>query len=128
LELPATAQIHLVVHVSQLKKHVPPQTAVSDSLDAVATDPTVLVLPLQVIGVQDILIGSKMKQWLLVQWEHQPPSMASWEDVADMSRRYPTAWGQAVGKAGGNVMNCNWCQKTGKKAFKTTAKSGYKTT
>ena len=95
-----------------------------DSLDAVATDPTVPVLPLQVLGVQDVSVGGKLKQRLLVQWEHQPPSMASLEDAADMSRRFPTAWGQAVGKAGGNVTSCIRTLKKGKKARRVKAKSG----
>lgn len=77
LELPASAQIHLVVHVSQLKQHVAPNTEVLDSLDAVATNHDVSVLPIQVLVVNDILVGSKMKQKLLVQWQGQPTSLAS---------------------------------------------------
>jgi hypothetical protein len=61
LELLASAQIHPVVHVSQLKKHVPP-TEVIDSLEAVAPDPTIQVYPLQVLEVNAIQIGGRMKQ------------------------------------------------------------------
>jgi hypothetical protein len=103
-ELLASAQIHPVVHVSQLKKRVPPHTEVQESLDTVATDHDVSVLPIQVLAVRDILVGSKMKQQLLVQWDGHPTSSASREDAADMKRHYPTAWGQAVAKGGGNVM------------------------
>ena len=95
-----------------------------DSLDAVSTDPTVPVLPLHVLGVQDVSVGGKLKQRLLVQWEHQPPSMASLEDAADMSRRFPTAWGQAVGNEGDNVTSCIKTLKKGKKARRVKAKSG----
>jgi hypothetical protein len=100
LDLPASAQIHPVVHVSQLKKHVPPQAEVLDTLDAVVTDPTVQVLPLQVLAVRGVLNGGKLQQRVLVQWEHQPPSMATWEDVSDMSRRYRTAGVKLLVKRG----------------------------
>jgi hypothetical protein len=105
LELLASAQIHPVVHVSQLKKHVPP-TEVIDSLEAVATDPTIQVYPLQVLEVNAIQIGGRLKQRALVQWEQLPASLCSWEDAQDMQHRYATAWRQAVSKAGGQ------CQET----------------
>lgn len=50
LDPPELAQIHPVVHVSQLKKHVPP-TKVIESLDAVVTDLAVDVIPVQVLEV-----------------------------------------------------------------------------
>jgi hypothetical protein len=62
MELPTSAQIHPMVHVFQLKQHVPPNTEVFDSLDAVATNHDDSMLLVQVLAVRDILVGSKMKQ------------------------------------------------------------------
>ena len=49
LELPLRAQIHLVVHVSQLKKHVPPSAQVSADLSAIQTDPEISLQPLFIL-------------------------------------------------------------------------------
>jgi len=38
-----------VVHISQLKKHVPPQLALSTDLSSVAINPLTDVLPVQII-------------------------------------------------------------------------------
>ena len=48
LHLPPSATIHPVVHVSQLKKHIPPGIEVLDSLHVVATDPAAQVIPVQI--------------------------------------------------------------------------------
>jgi len=66
-------------------------------------------------------LGGKLKQRLFVHWDGQPPSMVTWEDVADMKRRFPTAWGQAVAKAGGNVMT----KIRPVKKTRRSSKSGY---
>lgn len=91
LELPPPAAIHPVIHVSQLKKHVPPGTEVLDSLHVVATDPSVKLIPVQILGRRSILKGGSLMKQVLVQWANQPPSMASWEDEHDMKRRHHTA-------------------------------------
>ena len=49
LDLPAHAQVHAVVHVSQLKKHVPPTAEVSADLPSVCTDPDEVLLPMAVL-------------------------------------------------------------------------------
>jgi hypothetical protein len=45
--------------------------------------------------------------------------MATWEDAADMKRRFPTAWGQDVAKAGGNVMTKIRPVKTSRRSTKS---------
>ena len=103
LDLPPSAAIHPVVHVSQLKKHIPPGTEVIDYLHVVATDPDAPVTPVQILSSRAIWKGGSLVKQVLVQWANQPKSMASWEDEHDMLRRYQTAWGQAVAKGEGNV-------------------------
>ena len=49
LGLPEQSKIHLVVHVSQLKQHIPPMTQVSTDLSYVITDETIPILPVAVL-------------------------------------------------------------------------------
>lgn len=49
LDLPPQAQIHPVVHVSQLKHHISSQVQVSDDLSAVVTDPELQLQPVHVL-------------------------------------------------------------------------------
>jgi hypothetical protein len=102
LDLPTSAQIHPVVHVSQLKRHVS-STEVIEELEAVVTDHSVDILPVQILEVSMVQQGGTLKDRALVQWDKLPYSLATWEDPQDMSRRYPTAWGQAALQARGNV-------------------------
>jgi hypothetical protein len=50
LDLPAHAQIHPVVHVSQLKKHVPPQAHLVDDITTISIDNSVDCVPLKVLA------------------------------------------------------------------------------
>lgn len=49
LQLPPTCLIHPVVHVSQLKRHIPPGHQVSEDLSVVHTDPMAVVEPVLVL-------------------------------------------------------------------------------
>lgn len=82
-----------MVHVSQLKKHIPPNQ-VLEPIDIVAIDQSVALLPEQVFDVAMVRHGGTLKDRALVRWDKLLDSMSTWEDPQDMYRRYPTAWGQ----------------------------------
>jgi hypothetical protein len=99
LELPPQAQIHRVVHVSQLKKHVPPQTQVSSELDSIVHGPVVALAPIQVLEQLFVPRAGSTAKRIRVLWDGPGPKYISCEDEQDLRRRYPEApaWGQAGG-------------------------------
>lgn len=103
LELPASSQVHPVVHVSQLKRQVPATTQVHTSLNLCDPDPALAMCPQQFLSTAMITHGAATARRVQVQWSGRVKPMISWEDPADLHRRYPTAsaWGQAVLKRRG---------------------------
>lgn len=85
LDSSASAQIHPVIHVSQLKKHVPANEVV-ESLENVHLNSDTKALPIQVLGVTMVMQGGTLKDRVLVRWDSLPASMSTWEDPQDMSR------------------------------------------
>ena len=81
LQLPAASQIHPVVHVSQLKKAIAPDTEVSP-------DDKLQLLSMNIASekprVTDIClrkIGNSVTPYALVQWTDWPTSWAIWENM-----------------------------------------------
>jgi len=105
LDLPPSSKIHPVIHVSQLKKHVPAATSVSAELDSVSTDPFLDVSPVAVIDHQLIPHAGTVVPRVKIQWTGMTAAMATWEDEADMRRRFPSApaWGHAGSQGEGSV-------------------------
>jgi hypothetical protein len=96
LELPQHVRIHNVVHVSQLKKHIPSDTSVSDDISVIHPDTSLIPAGcLQHRLIQKV--GSTMRQ-VLVCWHGLPPSLATWESLEEIQRLHPStvAWGQAI--------------------------------
>jgi hypothetical protein len=89
LDLPADAKIHPVVHVSQLKKQVPPVVVVSSDLSTICTDPMKEMVPQRTLQDRTILRGSSVIHQKLVQWQELPSSMATWEDTTVLLKKYP---------------------------------------
>lgn len=85
LQLPATSQIHLVLHVSQLKKTLPPaaQLSADDDLQLLAVLET--LPPSQVLARRLQLIGDHVVPSVLVQRESCPAHWATWEAPSTMS-------------------------------------------
>jgi len=89
LNLPPDTKIHSVVHVSQLKKQVPPAVPVNADLASVSTDPMQSFSPEQVLNHRVILRGATTVPQMLIQWSGLPQSMATWEDKQQMARSFP---------------------------------------
>lgn len=106
LDLPADSKIHNVVHVSQLKKFVPPHIQVTSDLSVLPDADTAPALPVAVLDSRTVQKGSSTITKLLVQWSDQPAALATWEEIHDLHRRYPDApaCGQAVFRGGGSLM------------------------
>ena len=88
LELPADAKIHPVVHVSQLKPHVPSETQVSADLNTVGSDPYCIPWPRKILDRRSVMRGATVVPQLLIQWDHLPPEMATWEDALDLPAQF----------------------------------------
>ena len=105
LALPPDCKIHPVVHVSQLKKHIPADTQVSSDLSSVSTDPFVEVSPVAVLDHKRVAHAGAVVPRVKIQWSGMPSTLATWEDEKDLRRRFPSApaWGHAGFQGRGNV-------------------------
>ena len=106
LDLPDTAQIHPVIHVSQLKRPISSEKLVSTDLSCVCVDPSHTPLPITILQEAFHQQGNSAVRRLFVQWD-SPLALCTWKDELDLRRRFPSApaWGQAASQGGGNVMN-----------------------
>lgn len=89
LELPLGTRIHPVVHVSQLKKHIPPSSSVSSDLSSVGVDPLLMVAPAAVVERRTVLRGASTVPQMCIQWQGLPSSMTTWEDEVGLCKRFP---------------------------------------
>jgi hypothetical protein len=82
LELPASSKIHNVVHVSQLKRHLPAMVPVSDDPALLCLDEFALLQPAEVMARKQIKRGGSMISRMLVRWLGLPATTVTWEDEA----------------------------------------------
>ncbi|TYK23172.1 Ty3/gypsy retrotransposon protein [Cucumis melo var. makuwa] len=87
LELPSTAAIYPVFHVSQLKK------AVGNFKEIQPLDPYVNECHEWITQTEEVYAYRKnqaTKEWeVLVSWKGLPPYEATWEDCADLKVQFP---------------------------------------
>ena len=105
LKLPEVSKIHPVVHVSQLKKLVGPEIPVSSNLPPANTILQAEHTPACILGHKMVKMQGASQPRILVQWSDLPSSLATWEDLSDLQRRFPVApaWGQVGSQEGVNV-------------------------
>ena len=89
MDLPPDAKIHPVVHVSQLKQHIPPSVESSSDLTTISTDPMEQLKPEKILDIRLIQRGASTITQHLVKWSLLPPELATWEEANDLQRRFP---------------------------------------
>lgn len=77
LALPPQAKIHPVIHVSQLKKHIPLSISVSTDLESVAQDSSLEVLPLTLLERRFVTHAGAVASRVKVQWSGMSPLFAT---------------------------------------------------
>lgn len=89
LYLPPGARIHDVFHVSKLKRchGDPPQQPTPFPSQLIKDRP--LLTPAAILDSRIILIRGRPHYQLLVRWEQQPASDATWEPLQDFRRDFP---------------------------------------
>jgi hypothetical protein len=94
-----------MVHVSQLKKQIPPQATLNEDIEEVPSDPEEQLTPIAILDRKFIRKAGSTAPRAQVQWTNMGQGLATWEDEADVRCRFPQApaRGQAVSKGGGNV-------------------------
>ena len=85
LDLTSDAKIQPVVHVSQLKQHVPASVSVSSDLSTVCSDPARILWPQGILEKRSVRHGDTVVPQYLIQWGGLPAEMANWEDAVLMS-------------------------------------------
>lgn len=72
-----TCRIHLVVHVSQLKKHVPQHVSVEEDISNILDDPEAVLQPVAFLGTRMIQKGASSISWIQVQWDAYKPYLTT---------------------------------------------------
>lgn len=102
LKLPPSSSIHPIFHVSQLKKAVGDQPVSAD----LPGDDVMFQVPEQILE-RRMTTGDRPVVQGLIKWTGMPSSLATWEDLEALRRRFPHAstWGQVESQEGENVSN-----------------------
>jgi len=91
LELPETAKIHNVFHISILKKFRGDQKTPYIPLPLQTTDQGPMLIPTAVVGSRVILQKGKEVQQIQVQWGPDEAAERSWEVLAEFRKAYPNS-------------------------------------
>lgn len=89
LQLPPTAKIHPVFHVSQLKKGVGREDRVITELPPFDESGQQILIPTAILEKRIVKRNNAaVGQWL-IQWSHLPKEEATWEDAEEFMAKFP---------------------------------------
>jgi hypothetical protein len=89
LQLPDSANIHLVFHVSQLKKHLGAKAIPQDNLPLVTDDGYIKTDPMQVLDTRALPRNDDIVTQWNVQWQNLSEDQATWEDKLFVKATFP---------------------------------------
>lgn len=89
LQLPAGSRIHLVFHVSLLKKKIGDSSASCPTLPPLNDDGAIIIEPEEIIDTPWIKKGGKFFEESLVKWKRLPIEDATWENAAELHDKFP---------------------------------------
>jgi hypothetical protein len=89
LRLPAGSVIYPVLHVSQLKIHIPQGQIVSPHLPITSPDGHLRIYPKSILSRRVVKRDNVAVPQIFVFWTNLPPEDASWEDYDSIAMRFP---------------------------------------
>jgi hypothetical protein len=90
LQLPPSAVIHPVFHVSQLKPHVPNNVPVFADIPPPSSSEEVSPVPESILDRRLVRKGAAAVTQVLIKWQGVPTEMSSWEDYTVVRARFPS--------------------------------------
>jgi hypothetical protein len=89
LNLLAGSLIHLIFHVSQLKRKVGPMTRVHSKLPVLGSEGRLKVEPLAILNRRLIKKNNQAVVEALIQWANMTPEDATWECYGQLLKQFP---------------------------------------
>lgn len=88
LKLPVESRVHLIFHVSFLKKHIREPSLTTPDLPPFSENGHIVIKLEAILDSRWIKRGSKIVAKHLIKWKHLPIEDATWEDDTTVSRRF----------------------------------------
>ncbi|KAJ0441334.1 putative nucleotidyltransferase, Ribonuclease H [Helianthus annuus] len=115
LDIPVTAKIHPVFHVSLLRKCLGKPSQQITPLHLVDSTSTLILTPQAVLQRRKVLRGTQTVQQSLIQWDGLTTAEATWEDDVQLAQQFPDfSLEDKVGFKGAVVL---WAQQTSPKVL-----------
>jgi hypothetical protein len=80
LQLPASAHVHPVFHVSQLKSFTASHVPVFSELPDIPDLKTATPVPVEILQRRLVRKGNAAAPQVLIRWAHMPENCTTWED------------------------------------------------